>query len=95
MKIKINVTAEIIATAMEPKAGVDIIAESLKSWAAQNGWRISKVQTDILNIRFTDSATKRKYIAKTPQEARKAWIQFDSGEKPEPFSFTLAAHERQ
>ena len=87
--MKIEVTPEIISTALPKESGHCMISDAVHTAAAKKGWKISKVLTDLQTVRFTDLETKRRYICFTPREGQVALLQFDQGIKPEPFHFRL------
>jgi hypothetical protein len=48
------------------------------------------VSVDVASVRYSDVQTGRRHIFLTPPNAQRALLQFDKGEKVEPFQFTLA-----
>ena len=88
-KLKIEVTEEIIATAIPQDSGHCMISDAVKAAAEKAKMRISKVLTDLQTIRFKDLDTGRTYICFTPRIGQVALLQFDAKIKPEPFHFRL------
>jgi hypothetical protein len=87
--LRIEVTHEIIATAIPANSGHCMISDAVKMAAVKKKMRVGKVLTDLQTIRFTDLDEKRRYICFTPREGQLALLTFDQGMKPEPFSFRL------
>lgn len=88
-KLKIEVTREIIETAIPQHSGHCMISDAVKAAAQKARMRIGKVTTDLQTIRFVDLDTGRKYICFTPRIGQVALLQFDKEIKPEPFHFRL------
>jgi hypothetical protein len=88
-KLKVNVTAEIIATAVPQHSGHCMISDAVKAAAEKARMRIGKVLTDLQTIRLKDLDTGRTYICLTPREGQRALLSFDHGVMPEPFSLRL------
>lgn len=63
-----------------------MIAEAVKNCVP----RAKNVSVDLATIRFTDKDTGERYVYQTPAGAQAALVNFDQGNKPEPFKFRLA-----
>ena len=87
--LKIDVTPQIIATAVPANSGHCMISDAVKAAATKAKMRVTKVLTDLQTIRFTDMDNKRRYVCFTPRVGQVALLEFDQGNKPEPFSFRL------
>jgi hypothetical protein len=87
--LRIEVTPEIIDTAVPANSGHCMISDAVKSAATRKSIRLGKVTTDLQTIRFSDLDKKVRYICFTPRVGQLALLQFDHGVKPEPFSFQL------
>jgi hypothetical protein len=84
-RLAINVPQDIIDTSAVKDSSHCMIAEAIGR-AVPNATYIS---VDLATIRFTDKSAGVRYIYLTPRGAQQALLQFDDGEKPEAFSFTL------
>jgi hypothetical protein len=62
-----------------------MIAEAVKASLPD----VKTVSVDLATIRFTDKKTGSRYTYMTPRAAQQALVQFDNGEKPEPFRIRL------
>ena len=62
-----------------------MIAEAVKDSIPQT----KSIAVDLATIRFTDKKTGDRYTYGTPYNAQEALVQFDAGQKPEPFKFRL------
>jgi len=62
-----------------------MIAEAVKNCLPN----VKNVAVDLATIRFTDTKTGSRYTYMTPRAAQQALVQFDNGQKPEPFSIRL------
>lgn len=80
-QLNFMVTEEIIATAVPKDSGRCMISDSLKAAMPQ----ARGVESDLATIRFTDQRNGRRYIYLTPIPAQVALLDFDKGERPEPF----------
>lgn len=81
----VSVTEEDIATAVRGSSSHCMIADAIQ----REHRDVRKVAVDLATIRFTDPATRQRYIYLTPATAQQALLDFDNGENPEPFSFRL------
>ncbi len=88
-RLSIQVTEDIINTALPANSGHCMASDAVKLAAESRGWKIGKVLTDLQTIRFTDLKKKIRYICFTPRTVQVALLAFDQGQKPEPFSFRL------
>jgi hypothetical protein len=88
-KLDFPVTAEIIETSIPADSGHCMIADGLKAAVPH----ATDVSVDLATIRYTDRQARRRYVYLTPPEAQRALLDFDHGNKPEPFS--IAAHAAQ
>jgi hypothetical protein len=88
-KLDFPVTAEHIDTAIPEDSAHCMIADALKAAMPE----VRSVSVDLATIRFTDPKTCRRYIYLTPIPAQVALLDFDKGEKPEPF--TVKCHAAQ
>lgn len=80
-RLDFPVTAEIIAAATVRDSSHCMIADALRAALPTAEY----VSVDLATIRFTDPAAGWRYIYLTPTLAQAALIDFDSGDKPEPF----------
>jgi len=80
----IEVTEEIITSAIANNSGHCMIADAVK--ASLNGKR---PLVDIQTIRWTDVTKGVRYVALTPAYAQKKLLEFDNGDLPEPFTIRL------
>ena len=87
--LPVDVTLEIIMTAVPANSGHCMISDAIKAAALKKGWRTSKVMTDLQTVRFTDLEKGIRYICFTPFVAQKALLDFDAGLEVKPFSFRL------
>lgn len=62
-----------------------MIAEAVKNSLPD----VKQVSVDLATIRFTDKKTGSRYTYMTPRAAQQALVQFDNGQKPEPFRIRL------
>ncbi len=83
------VTAEIIEDAVPQDSAHCMIADALKAAMPE----AQSVSVDLATIRFTDPKRGRRYIYLTPIPAQVALLDFDKGDKPEPF--TVKCHAAQ
>lgn len=84
-QIHVEVTGTIIDEAIARHSGYCMGSEAVKiaaPWARN-------VSTDIQTIRLTDPRRGVRYIYLTPRIMQDMLIDFDSGVKPQPFSFKL------
>lgn len=84
-KAIVIVTEDIIEAAIPRDSSHCMIAEAIKK--AFPGAR--NVSVDLQTIRFTDPEKPLRYTYLTPRPAAVALVNFDSGEKPEPFAVRL------
>lgn len=84
-RVDVEVTPEVIKTAVEGDSGHCMIADAVKA-AVPNARNIS---VDLQTIRFSDPVKRMRYVYLTPRMAQLALVDFDGGEKPEPFTFRL------
>ena len=47
------------------------------------------ISVDTQSIRFSDPKSKKRFVFLTPANAQRAILEYDSGQKPAPFSFQL------
>lgn len=81
----INVTKEDIERAIPKSSTSCMIADGVKH-SLNN---VKGVNVDLATIRFTDKKTGDRYTYSTPSSVQDALVQFDAGQKPEPFQFRL------
>ena len=81
----VEVTEEIISTAVERDSGYCMIAEAIRVAVPF----CSSPNADLQTIRFSDPVRRQRYIYLTPRVVQQAIVDFDQGVKPEPFSFKL------
>lgn len=82
-RVPVDVTEYLIEDSTARDSGHCMIADAVKE-AVPDATYIS---ADIQTIRFTRGGFRYTYL--TPRKAQVALIQFDQGEKPEPFAFQL------
>lgn len=80
-RIDFQVTQKHIDDAVPRDSGHCMIADALRDAYPQATY----VSVDLATIRFTDESAGFRYIYLTPGYAQKALIDWDAGEKPEPF----------
>jgi hypothetical protein len=84
-KVRIEVSKDVIDKAVARHSGhcvfADAIGESLL-WARF-------IAVDIQTVRFSDPTKRERYVYLTPRRLQQAIIDFDQGDRPEPFSFSL------
>ncbi len=86
MKITIlNITQEIIDHAIQRSSNSCMLADGVRHAVASANY----VHADLQSIRFTDQDKGVRYKYFTPPEAQKALIDFDQGNKVEPFTCIL------
>lgn len=88
-QLNFPVTAEMIETAIPQDSAHCMIADGLKAAIPD----ARQVAVDLATIRYTDPRTGRRYIYLTPIPAQVALLDFDQGNKPNPF--TVKAHAAQ
>jgi hypothetical protein len=89
-KITVPVTEEIIASAIPRDSGHCMVADAVRAMRPDAIF----VAVDIQTIRFTEAG--RRYVYLTPRTVIQALLDFDHGDKPEPFTFRLRnAHVMQ
>jgi hypothetical protein len=81
--VKVHVSKEAIEFAMPRDSSHCMIAEGIKSAVP----RATHISVDLQTIRFTKSS--KRYIYLTPRTCQIAILSFDSGNKPDPWSFQL------
>lgn len=85
-QVWIEVTDEVIDFSIERDSSHCMIAEAVKAavpWATH-------VSVDLQTIRFSDPVKRIRYIYLTPRVAQVPLVQYDQGNRPEPFQFKLA-----
>lgn len=83
--VKIDVTQDIIDDSCRRDSSHCMIAEALR----QQLPTATYISVDLATIRFSDPEAGRRYIYLTPRRAQEEILNFDQGEKSEPFSFRL------
>lgn len=81
----LDVTAELIATAIPRNSGHCMIADALR--AAIPSARF--ISVDLQTIRWSDPETNRRYICFTPGIAQQNLVAFDQEIMPEPHTFRI------
>jgi hypothetical protein len=84
-RIPIKVTQANIDRSTVADSSHCMIADAVKETVP----RAAYVSVDLATIRFTDLEAGIRYVYLTPRQAQLALLEFDNGEKPEPFSFRL------
>ena len=83
--VKIALTKELIEDSKQRDSSHCMIAEAVKAAYPDATY----VSVDLQTIRFTDPGKHLRYTYLTPRIAQIALIDFDQGNTPEPFTFTL------
>lgn len=83
--IVLDITEEIINLALPRDSSHCVIADALKAAVPEARF----VSVDLQTIRWTDPATGRRYIYLTPAPLQRLLVNFDQGERPEPFAARL------
>jgi hypothetical protein len=84
-KVKIEVTQEIIDESCQRDSSHCMVAEALKAAVP----RAQYISVDLATIRFTDVEAGMRYIYLTPRRVQQEILNFDQGEKSEPFNFRI------
>jgi hypothetical protein len=84
-RLTIAVPQDIIDSSAVKDSSHCMIAEAISRAVP----KATYVSVDLATIRFTDRVAGVRYIYLTPRGAQQALLQFDDGEKPEAFTFTL------
>jgi hypothetical protein len=84
-RVRLAVTEELVAGAVQGDSGHCMIAEALKAALPF----AKHVSVDIQTIRFSDPSTRARYVYLTPRMAQEALVAFDAGEDVEPFRCEL------
>ena len=91
-RFRVNVTREIIDTAVQADSNACMIADAVKeSWSKKFGRSPIAVSVDIQTIRLTDPEEGRRHIWPTPPKAAVGLTYFDNGDRALliPFCFQL------
>ena len=87
--LKIEVTQAVIDRAIQRSSSHCVIADAIKEnveWA-------QFVEVDIQTIRLSDREKKLRYYYLTPRVCQEVIVNFDQGNKIEPFTFKLKSAE--
>jgi len=84
-QVTVAVTTDLIEDAARRDSGHCMIAEAVK--LAVPGAR--RVSVDLQTIRFTDPTRDLRFTYLTPRVGQVALVDFDQGDRPEPFGFRL------
>lgn len=84
-RLDVAVDAQTIQDAIPRDSSHCMIAEAIKA-AFPTATRVS---VDLQTIRFSDPGRGLRYTYLTPRIGQLALIRFDTGDRPEPFSFRL------
>src|SRR5215471_9156838 len=85
--IRLNVTQDLIESALPADSGHCMIADAVKAAVAN----AKAVSVDLATIRWTDPRLGRRYIYFTPPSVQRALLLFDNAVLPKPFTFVLRA----
>lgn len=83
--IVLDVTPEIVNVAIQRDSGHCVVADALKAAVPM----ARNVSVDLQTIRWTDLASRRRYIYLTPGPLQALLVNFDQGVKPDPAMFRL------
>lgn len=89
-KVRIVVDQQIIDNSTKRDSSHCMIAEAIKRTLPD----ARSIAVDLSTIRFTDPKQNLRYIYLTPRPGQIALIEFDRGNKPEPFSILLSRAAR-
>jgi hypothetical protein len=78
--LSVNITPEIIETAVTRDSGHCVIADSIRNSIPG----VNRVSVDLQTIRFTDPVSNKRYIYLTPPMAQVTLLAFDQGVRPQP-----------
>ena len=81
----INITEKEINEGLVADSRKCMIAEAVKACLPN----VKNVSVDLATVRFTDKKTGSRYTYMTPRAAQQALVQFDNGQKPDPFRIRL------
>lgn len=85
-QVIIDVTQEIIDTSAQRDSSHCMIADAVKRAVPEAKY----ISVDLATIRFTDVNAGVRYIYLTPRKAQQALLDFDHGDKPEPFTVKIS-----
>lgn len=85
-RVDVQVDEERVQKAIARNSRHCFIAEAIKE-ALPN---VTSILVDLQSIRFTVPEKRLRYVYLTPMRCCRALVDFDRGQKPEPFSFTLS-----
>lgn len=85
-RVTIEVTGEVIAHSTERDSSHCMIAEAVRHSIPD----ADRVSVDLQTIRFSDPKKGLRYTYLTPRVGQVALIDFDQGQKPEPFTMRLS-----
>lgn len=83
--VTITVPQDVIDTSTLRDSSHCMIADAIQQQIPEAKY----ISVDLATIRFTDPQAGVRYIYLTPRGAQTALLDFDQGEKPEPFKFRL------
>lgn len=86
-KVRVDITEERILTSVRRSSSHCMIAEALRDVLPEDRYRA--VTVDLYTANFSEPEKALRYSYHLPRNAQIALIQFDRGQVPEPFSFTL------
>jgi hypothetical protein len=85
MRLKVEVTPELVERATQRDSRHCMIAEAIKHQRPE----YERIMVDLATIRWTNPRTGKRYICLTPEAAAQALVDFDQGRPIEPFSFNV------
>lgn len=84
-RVHVVIDPETITGAVRRDSRHCMIAEAIKRAMPE----LTSVSVDVASIRFTEPKRRVRFTYMTPPIAQHALVDFDQGQQPEPFSFTL------
>jgi hypothetical protein len=84
-KLVINVTQNVIDQSIPKDSGHCMVADAIAARLP----RARFISVDLATIRFSDPLAGRRFVYLTPRSVQQALLDFDQGDKPAPFRFTI------
>src|SRR6267154_4598986 len=84
-RVDVEVSEDVIKLSTQADSSHCMIADAVRK-AVPGATGIS---VDLQTIRFSDPKKRMRYVYLTPRIAQVALVDFDAGQKPEPFTFRL------
>lgn len=84
-RVTVQITEDIINNSVQEDSGHCMIADGIRKVLPLAQY----ISVDVATIRFTDPEKQLRYTYLTPVSVQRPIVQFDQGQRPEPFRFTL------